>query len=135
MSLKPLMDRLKRTDAPTVEEVATREWWWLRNELFETLVSLKIHCVDEIHVYRAGRYCGPIGSVPGEWRPVLSPAEQDAIAALPLKVVEMAIEMSGDAVIGEATDPGAEEYNDGLLDASRAVRRLIPAAIVDECAK
>lgn len=136
MSLKPLLDRLKRTDAPTVEDAERWDRWWLYGvEPAPFLVFVRAQ--DGIVYGRRIENTREIAvdNNHGEWTPLFSPVESRALAALPLKVAEMAIEMSGDAVIGEATDPGAEEYNDGLLDASRAVRRLIPATIIEECAK
>lgn len=145
MSLKPLMDRLKRTGAPTVEEGRIWPHWLFRSvgshEWFVMSCSPAPPIGDHDSAWIVSK--GWADGFRGEWRPVLSPAEQDALAALPGKVaLESTLASIAAVESTRATDTDRDDcgecagIHDGTLsDAVHAINAINLAAIVDECAK
>lgn len=90
MNLKPLLDRLKRTDAPTVEEACVWTHWHATNGHSPRVVLLGVEPDGSIRWDDDSDY-GTLGNPrdpwqPTEFRPVPTVAELLALAALPGKV-------------------------------------------------
>lgn len=125
MSLKPLLDRLKRTDAPTVEEVRIwKNWACVRDSREAT----EHHLVDYggVLFFRCGdgRSFEAAFYADEKWYPLATFAELLALAALPGKVAE---------AVRQADLAVAHDCDYGYI--AGKIREVDVLAIVGECTK
>lgn len=126
MNLKPLMDRLKRTGAPTVED-CTRWRFWLLQRIDGDVDSVCISSFAEgqpIEVWCDDLLIGETTEFPDGWTPIPSRNELLALAALPGKVAE-AVRQTDLAV--------AHDGDYGYI--AGKIREVAVLVIIEECAK